>query len=246
MKKKNTVCIAAMCAAFILSGCGNSIPDMTEQEQKIVAEYAANLLLKYDKNYEVKVVDTTAYHAEEERKAEEARKAEEEAAKKEEAEKAAEEAEASNAAEEIEQTAASIEEFYQLSNVQIQYSGFEIYNSYPEQAEDVDLYFAIGATDGNKLLVLNFDVTNVSGAETELNMLDTGAQFKIAVNGGKSQNALFTLLPDDLETYQGTLAADETVKTVLIVEVPTGESEAIESIALTAKSTEDSAQFKLQ
>ncbi|MDE6714798.1 MAG: hypothetical protein K2K20_13820 [Lachnospiraceae bacterium] len=35
-----------------LSGCGNAIPDMTEEQQSMVTEYAAQLLLKYDANYQ--------------------------------------------------------------------------------------------------------------------------------------------------------------------------------------------------
>lgn len=248
MKKKSIICLSTFCMVFALTGCGSSIPEMTEEQEQIVAEYAANLLLKYDKNYEVKVVDTTAYHMEEERKAEEARKAEEEAAKAATAEKETTEnaQENSDGSEVPEQTATSIEEFYQLADVQIQYSGYGIYDSYPENTENSELFFAVGSTDGNKLLVLNFDVTNVSGKETELNMMDVNAQFKISVNGGNNQNALFTLLPEDLESYRGTLGIDETVKAVLVVEIPIGESEAVDTITLTAKGADGNAQFVLQ
>ena len=252
MKRRKTACVAALCATVLMTGCGSAIPDMTEEETQIVAEYAANLLLKYDKNYEVKVVDTTAYHKEEERKAEEARKAAEKAAKEaEEAKKAEEAAKAESTGNGNKEAAdqkqvSSIEEFYQLQGVQIQYSGCGVYDSYPEQTGEEDLFFALGATDGRKLLVMFFDVTNVSGQEMEFNMVDMSPKFKVSINGETAQSTLFTFLPDDLASYKGTLAADETVKTVIVTEVPTEESGSIDSLALTLKNGTDKAQLVLQ
>lgn len=253
MKKRNSACLAALCAALLMTGCGSSIPDMTENETRMIAEYAADLLLKYDKNYVVKVVDTTEYHKEEERKAEEARKAAEKAAKEAEAAKQAEEAAnttssggGNEASEEPQNTVSSIEEFYQLQGVQIQYSGFGVYESYPEQTDEEDIFFALGATEGRKLLVMFFDVTNVSGEEIEFNMVDIDPKFKVSVNGAAEQSTLFTLLPDALASYEGNLAADETVKTVIVAEIPTEDSESIESLTLTLKAGADKAQLILQ
>lgn len=248
MRKKNIVFAAVFCAAVSLMGCGSAIPDMTEEETHIISEYAANLLLKYDKNYEVKVVDTTAYHEELKRQEEAARKAEEAAAKeaaKQEEEAAEKNGGGSSGGAEI-QTVSSIEEFYGLSGVQIQYGGFGVYESYPEQTEGEDLFFALGSTYGKKLLVLFFDVTNISGAETEVNLFDLNPKIKISVNGGAYQNPLFTMLPDELTAYKGMLGADETVRTVIVTEIPESESEAVSTIALTLKNEEGSAQLVLQ
>ncbi len=250
MKRRKTACVATLCAVVLMTGCSSAIPDMTETETQIVAEYAANLLLKYDKNYEVKVVDTTAYHKEEERKAEEARKAAEKAAKEAEAAQKAEEAakaESSGNKEAADQKqVSSIEEFYQLQGVQIQYSGCGVYDSYPEQSGEEELFFSLGATDGRKLLVMFFDVTNVSGQEMEFNMVDMNPKFRVSVNGETAQSTLLTFLPDDLASYKGVLAANETVKTVIVTEIPTEKSGSVDSLTLTLKSGTDKAQLVLQ
>jgi len=249
MKRKTKVCVAVACAACVMTGCGSAIPDMTEEQTQMVAEYSANLLLKYDKNYEVKVVDTTEYHEELAKKEEEAEKAAEEAAKAEQAKQDEENVNTStgNSGEKEQQDmVSSIEEFYQLEGIQIQYSGFGIYDSYPEKADDADLFFALGATDGRKLMVMFFDVTNVSGEEIEFNMIDNNPKFRVSVNGGAKQSTLFTLLPDELAAYKGTLAADETVRTVIVIEIPAEESDSIENISLTLKNESKSAQLVLQ
>ena len=42
-----------------LTACGNAIPEMTEQENAMVSEYAANLLLQYSGSYHSRLVDTS-------------------------------------------------------------------------------------------------------------------------------------------------------------------------------------------
>ena len=44
--------IGAVCFSF--AGCGSEIPEMTEEQQELVVEYAAGELLKFDKNHSVK------------------------------------------------------------------------------------------------------------------------------------------------------------------------------------------------
>lgn len=243
MKRAKSVCAGMICAATILSGCGSAIPDMTEEQTMIISEYAAGLLLKYDKNYNARVVDTTAYHEKLAEEQAEAQKQQEEALQEETAQE--QESAAQTGTKETEQTIASLEELCQLEGIQIRYSDYGVYNSYPEAMEE-DLFFSLGATDGNKLLVLFFDVTNVSGTDMELNMSDAALRFKVSVNGNANKNALFTLLPDELSEYKGTIGADQTVRTVIVAEIPSGESEALDSIVLTAKSGTQSAQFTLQ
>ena len=49
MKKKAAICIIMTMAMVSLSACdGMTIPDMTQQQETLVAEYAAGLLMKYD------------------------------------------------------------------------------------------------------------------------------------------------------------------------------------------------------
>lgn len=251
MKKAKVICAAALSGVFVLTGCGSTIPDMTREQNKMVAEYAAELLLKYDKNYVSRVVDTTEYHKEEQRKAEEERKAKEaaaaEQAKKEAEEAAALEAENSGGkAQAMEPTVTSIEEFYQLQGVSVQYGGYGVYDSYPEQVEGEDLFFSLSATAGNKLLVLFFDVTNVSGDGTELNMLDISPKFRLSVNGSANKVAMLSSLPEELATYKGMIGAGETVRTVIVVEIPAQDAEAVNSLTLTVRGNAGSAQVPLQ
>ena len=50
---------------FIMIGCGNEIPEMSEEESAMVSNYAATLLLKYDANYQTKLLNQEQLEKEE-------------------------------------------------------------------------------------------------------------------------------------------------------------------------------------
>lgn len=50
--KKLICCLLVVMAACSAGGCAKSkFPVLTEEEENLYADYAANLVLKYDKNY---------------------------------------------------------------------------------------------------------------------------------------------------------------------------------------------------
>ncbi len=59
MNKRNFAAIliaAVMCAG--LAGCGeNAIPDMTDEQVKMIGEYVAVTMMKYDANHRSRLVD---------------------------------------------------------------------------------------------------------------------------------------------------------------------------------------------
>ena len=49
-----------------LSGCGNTIPALSEEQEALVVEYASTAVLKHDANYQGKLVDLSTLSNEEE------------------------------------------------------------------------------------------------------------------------------------------------------------------------------------
>ena len=47
-----------------LTGCGSTIPDMTDAQREAISEYAVGLLLKYDTNQKSRLVDLSAIEEE--------------------------------------------------------------------------------------------------------------------------------------------------------------------------------------
>lgn len=54
MKKGKVLGLLAM-SAVLLTGCVDSMPELTAEQSEIIAEYAAGLLLKYSSNYNYKI-----------------------------------------------------------------------------------------------------------------------------------------------------------------------------------------------
>ena len=232
---------ALLCGAAVMltiTGCGATVPDLTEEETAIISQYAADVLLKYDKNHGSRLVElpeeTTEEVAEETPVGEEAQ-AEEPA-----------DVEIIDKTEETEEAVAAttIEGYYGISDFTFQYTGYEVVNSYPDMEEGGDVFFSMDATEGTQLLVLKFQATNQSETEQMLNMISYGARFRIAVNGESSKGALATMLLNDMQTCEQTVESGGSIELVSIIEIPVDTG--IDSIELILRGGEQDATMKLQ
>ncbi len=240
MRKRTTGILTAAASVLLVTGCGNTIPEMNSEQEALVVEYAVGTVLKYDKNYESRLVEMTVSQEE----VQDASIEEEPAVSEIE-----EETNESEAVEVIDntqdtQTAHSIEEFLGLDSVRFTYTGYETDDFYPNENEGEELYFSMSATEGNKLLVLKFMAENISSSDTELNLAQSNARFKIVIDG-EEKNALTTMLLNDLAYYDGVLASGESTELVLVCEIPDEKAEGISSLSLLIKSVDNLATISL-
>ena len=64
MWKKLVLSVIVLCTCIVTSGCTQVI-DLTEDETRLVAEYAADLLLSYDRGYNDRLKEGEEEHLEE-------------------------------------------------------------------------------------------------------------------------------------------------------------------------------------
>ena len=222
MKKAN-VLLCGMAAAFLMTGCA-AVPDLTQTETELISEYAVGVLLKYDKGHGKRLVDTAAYDLAEETEEPEPEPPVEEIPEEPEpeAEETPEVVDVSQDEEETQPAVSSVESYYGIPNIMISYSGWEMTDSYPPQAEGEVPYFTMDASDGMQLLVLKFNAQNLTGEDQTLNMMGYRATFRVSVNGEASKGALATMLVNDMQTFDSAIPAGSSVEMVSIVEVPQG------------------------
>lgn len=246
MKKRLQLLLTICASALVLGGCGeNAIPDLSEEEMHQVEEYAANLLLSYDKNYKKTLISEEEMAAEEEKlekraqlqkELEEQKQREEELKAEEEAKKAEEEANSSSTVTSTsENLNTDIDEFLELTNVNIEYAGYLICDSYPEATSPDDWQGVTKATGNNKLVVFTYQVTNVTGEDTYFDMASVDAKVTFKVNGTATKSALTTLLLNDFLHYRGTIPAGETVDFVMLMELPASDAESLTGIVMNIK-----------
>lgn len=226
-------------ATLLFAGCAQ-YPDLTEEENEMVSEYAVSLLLKYDKDNHSRLVDTSEFlnkynTALQERESarlayEAAKQLEEETRRKE-----AQEQEAANGGYtsqpvspsndgtggatviDSSESVMSVEQFLDAEDFSIKYAGLTLTDSYPENS--TDYFFAMNALENKKLLVVFFDVTN-NGAAQQFNVYARNVTFKLNINNQGYKSVYKNLLEDSLDEYLGDFNSGETKRLVLIYEVP--------------------------
>lgn len=223
--RKKWLCIALIVSVMLtLTGCGNAIPEMTAEQQTMVTEYAAALLLKYDANYEPMLLDDERLAAEEEvqKRIEEenarleALQAAQNAPKDESSSEDGDSAEGQASAQEA-VTNVDPAVFMEMDGVSISCNGVEFLNSYPQGTDG--LFLAVNASAGCKLAVIHMDIINTGSADATVDMFEKNAKFKVSFNGGEYHNTMMSLLEDDFTMYAGTIAPGQKVSTVLLVDL---------------------------
>lgn len=254
-KAKILICIGLV---GILTGCGNTIPEMTPEQQELVVEYAVGTVLKYDRNYEKRLLTVAELDAIDKQDPEPDMEQEfteplpiqeQDAGQDESAGQSAlsgemEGQEADLPIEADSTEVVSIEDFLQTESLAFRYQGFETVDRYPEIGEEEELFFAMSATPGQKLLIVRFQVENEGTTDEVLDMNQLGTRFRIAVDG-EEKNALTTMLLNDLSYYSGTIAAGESQELVLVCEVPEEKASAISKLELIMKNVENTATISL-
>lgn len=235
---KKWMCIALIvCLMLSVCGCGNSIPEMTAEQQTMVTEYAAALLLKYDENYEPMLLNDEDLAAEkeiqkrieEENARKEALLAEAEAAKKDEAEEGTESIEDSEEKVEIVDVAG----FLELNGVSVSCTGVEFLDSYPQSGDE--LFLAVTASEGCKLAVIHLDIVNNGSEDAVLDLFEKDARFKVSFNGGSYHSTMMSLLEDDFSMYAGTIYPGQKAETVLLVDLKEEECGSVSNLNLYIK-----------
>lgn len=239
MKKRLFSITLIGCLMLVITGCGNAIPDMTDEQMTMVTEYAAAMLLKYDANYEPMLLNDERLAQEEEMQKkiqEEAERraaieAEKEAAKLEKENNEKENGSSSAGADSVEQIDPA--SFMELNGISISYNGVEFQDSYPNGGDD--LFFSVTASEGCKLAVIHLDVINTGAQECDVDIFNKNARFKVSFNGGDYHSTMMTMLENDFTVYIGRLAPGEKAETVLLVDLNESECSRVDSLNLYMK-----------
>lgn len=127
---------------------------------------------------------------------------------------------------------ADAEQILGLQDVSLTYSGYEVDEFYPKNGNEI--YFVMNATPGNNLLVVKFTLRNLLNEEQDIQIQPGTVRVKIIMNG-EEENALTTMLLNDLATYQGTLGPNEETELVVVGEYPVEDLQSIDSLSVKLK-----------
>ncbi len=219
-----------------LTGCGSfGNITLTSRENDIIGEYAAGVLLKYDKNYDNRLVNVVEV----------------------ETESVLEENEEETlitdvVSIEVETTVdleASLNEALRTEKLIANFEGYFISDTYPEASGTEDeVFFSMKAVEGYKLLVLEFTLENPTDEGMKEDMLSKGLSYNLLLNGEVKVNSQLTMLLNDLSSYKEEIEAHSVKELVLIFQIPDRyeNEDSISSMTLNIKDADESLPISLK
>lgn len=203
--------------------------DLTDEETKLIAEYAADLLLKYDLNYVDRIDEgdkavqtmTTDETTTEQKDSPEA---------------TTEEPEDKNvndstiAKEQPVGSESDIAKIAGVKDVSIKLKDYQIVEQYP--ATDEEEFIHIEASAGYQLLVIRFKVQNTAEDVVNISLMDKQLDYHIVCNGANAAKPMLTILMNDLGTLETAVQPGEEQEAVLIFQISDDMKEQLESVEL--------------
>ncbi len=253
MKKLQVICMIILCVC-LMGGCKNAIPEMDDETRKLVVEYAAATVRKYNEYQPSKLLEKKEEVSEETiedeivvPKQEEREEVTSETITSDTEDSSLEPDSSVEVLEKEEQEPQlmpeTLETYYGLENMTLAYDGYEVKDSYPDSGED--MYFIMDATEGMQLLVMKFKMQNNAQSDQMVDFIQKGIRYKIDINGER-KNALTTMLLNDLSNYQENVTAGEVKELVLVCEIPIEQASQISSLSLILKNADETATILLK
>lgn len=221
------------CGIFVTTGCGQVI-DLTDEENHLIAEYAAELLLKYDRNYDTRynpdeLENTTETMTETDAATEattEVVTTTEAATTEQDAPADGQTTQAQPVTDEAvkEDIGATVDSDFDIaafvgeSRISVRYAYYMVVDSYPSYDQD-GMYIEVQAPEGYKLLVLKFEVENKTNEDQAVDLYNKDVNYNIVVDNSRTTKQMLTILADDLYTYDKTIQASSREETVLLYTV---------------------------
>lgn len=249
--KKMWCLLLVLALSLTLTGCGT---DLTEEENQIIAEYIADLLLKYDANYESQYADDT--------ESEEIVNDTEVTTEADTEEISTEEPSSEDVTEETTVTVSTesedildgmegnnpesgdasippsdsgdildIAEIVGIDGVSIVYNHCMFLDRYPSLDQD-GAFIYLESDPGYKLVVLKFDIENHTSQDVMVDLLDTEISYKLVLNGSKAAKPMLTILMDDLGTFKSAIPANSEQSAVLVFQMSESLIDKIDSLVV--------------
>lgn len=252
MKKGKIIGITVMVAG-LLTGCVDAMPDLTEEQSALIAEYAADMLLKYSPNYNYRIADEEALAEETteeettEEMIEEATQEQSEVAQEEQTQESVNEmetVEAENSLNVIDASEVDFAETFGVDGVEIRYDFLEVCSSYPKGESGSG--FSVNAPEGKSLIVISFTVENKSEEPIICDLFEKDLDVSMNLNNSNYKKISSTLLVNDFTTYMEEIPAGENREVVIVAETGEISEENINSCILRISSDDASITVKLK
>lgn len=214
MKRKGLVALMLI-ITLLSTGCNVSQTELTKEENDMIAEYVAGVLLRYDLRYQHKLIYETEEESTVESPSPDTGMTPGPTTEPTEQPDTSIDTPDDAQPQQEYQTLAQI---YENKDCTVEYISVKEYTSYPKTSEQS--YFRLKATDNNKLLVLTFKITNKSEEKNTFSLIDSGIAYRLEDSQGYTEKPLLTALTNDLQYLDIEAASGESKNAVVVFEIP--------------------------
>lgn len=200
MKKKVLTCVALIVSTMILSGCEKIT--LTQDEEKLFIAYAVDSVLKFDYDYQEKLLDVEP----------ETTPVNEETSQKNEENASTDNKNNESTTENTSEKETSMTELMGIEGFNFKINGYEVVKSY----KGADGKAVMTAIEGKKLLVIKTYVTNNTASDKSLNMLQGNYKYTAVINGNKKLNPQIWGNDITLNVYDGSFKSGESKELLLV------------------------------
>nr|MBP3599080.1 hypothetical protein [Eubacterium sp.] len=212
VNKKRILSLCLCFGVLALGGCAKT-HDLTEEEQDLIAEYSAGLLLQYEDRYERKLVPeepeatvtvapalvtpapTPAPTLEETTNANASADSEEE--------------------EQFQQV--SLNDMYKVKGVAVSYQSFVVGREYPKKLSA----FQMTAKKGEQFFVARFQVKNMTNKKKTINLQKHELAYPLILNEEEYQPTIVIQKNGGLNYLKTTLSGNASEEAILVYNIPT-------------------------
>lgn len=223
-----------------MNGCSKTL-EISEEQNAVMAEYIADMILKYNKGYNESLI------------------LRQETDKTEETETPLTTPTASANINSSEQTenpkidsengsattnySENLSDIFNDKNLKLKYNSYAVYNnSYPENMDDKST--CVEALSGKKLLVVQFNIENSNKTSKSFDMTERKIDYRLVINGSNIFGPLITLLDNDLKFYNNVIQGNSTNASVLVYRIPQNLN--IDSLQMYVKENDKTVYIKIK
>lgn len=217
---------AAVSSTFLLGGCGTAMYELTDDEQDIIAHYAAHALAKYNVYQKDGMTDASLDDPKKDKRTDDSEKTEETKNEQTTEQNTDSQGEAQNSGDTQEHAISLADAIGHGNDLSVTYEGASI-----EQTYKNDEISSVAAPNGSVYVVMKFQVTNNGQNDVSVDTLSYGPAFTAQI-GDSSVKAELTILTNDFSTYQGTIDAGQTVENILLFKVPDSITQVPDNVTL--------------
>ena len=224
--------VALLCT--MMCGCLEATP-LTDAEMDIVAEYAAELLLKYDKNYRSPLLPEDELTGVE---PEESVTPAPEPTLTPEPTKSAEEPGVTPLPGNAEETTTRLTDVASVEGIEVSCNSYEIRREVVRNE-----YFFLESKEGKEYLILNFKLENTTDKPIVFDASEQKLECSLDINSGTMYKLSVSMLENDLQYMPIEVPAQKSVDAVLVFEITSTLKEPIETAQFVIKNKANDSVF---